>query len=226
MQVTDNSPQLKRGNVKDILIQTANDMLPAFEFLAYKRNCYTFQRLRCVADITVYEAIHIVFSLKHGGFACSIASRLNATLIFANAYNGGFINPHKDLKLLKYNTGIIPAEEAYYLHNGHLATTTNTIREIFNDYKNYGLPFLDKQYDRIQHHPIVTTGINYIKSLNVDKPSLKKDIYNFGYIISNIKHPLYIALKEKLQDIPGQSREDRKDIPRMAYDLLEWYFSS
>jgi hypothetical protein len=201
-------------------------MLPEFEFLAYKRNCYTFQRLRRVADITVYEALHIVFSLKDGGFACSIASRLNATLIFANAYKGGFINPYKDMKVLKYNTGTIPAEEAYYFHNGHLATTTNTIKEIFNDYKNCGLPFLDKQYDRMQLHPIVTTEINYVKVLNVDKPSLQKEIYNFGYIISNIKHPLYIDLKEKLQAISCQSIEDRKDIPRIAYDLLEWYFTS
>lgn len=225
MHGTDNSPELKRGEVREILIRTAGSLMPGFEYLTYKKNCYTFQRLKQVAGIIVYETLHIVSFSKGGGFACSIASRLNSDLIFANAYSSGFINPHTDLKVLKYKTGIIPAEEEFYPHNGRVATTTGVIEVIFNDYKNLGLTFLDRQYERIQHHPIVSAGINYIKGLQADKTSLQREIQVYGYIISDIKHPIYIELKEQLQAIPGQSREDRKEIPRMAYDLLAWYCS-
>ena len=50
----DNSAELKRGEIKDILIKTAKEMLPDFDFLTYKNSCYTFQRLRKTNDLTVY----------------------------------------------------------------------------------------------------------------------------------------------------------------------------
>ena len=95
----DKSPELKKGDIKQILIQTAGEVLPDFEFLAYKNSCYLFQRLRQVNNLTVYEVLHIIFTLKDKNFACSIASRLNPEYIFSNQYNIGLLNPHKDLKV-------------------------------------------------------------------------------------------------------------------------------
>ena len=57
----DKSPGLKKGETKQILIQTANENLPDFEFLAYKNGCYTFQRLSQANKLTVYETLHIIF---------------------------------------------------------------------------------------------------------------------------------------------------------------------
>lgn len=56
----DKSPELKKGEIKQILIQTASELLPDFEFLAYKNGCYSFQRLREVNNLTVYELLHII----------------------------------------------------------------------------------------------------------------------------------------------------------------------
>ena len=47
----DKSPELKKGVIKQILIQTASEVLPDFEFSAYKNSCYTFQRLRQVNNL-------------------------------------------------------------------------------------------------------------------------------------------------------------------------------
>ena len=63
----DKSPELKKGEIKQILIQTASEVLPDFEFLAYKNSCYSFQRLRKVNNLTVHEILHIIFTLKDKG---------------------------------------------------------------------------------------------------------------------------------------------------------------
>ena len=42
---------------------------------------------------------------------------------------------------------------------------------------------------------------------------------------SSINHPIYIDLKEKLQSVSGQSKEDRQLIPKTAHELLELYWA-
>lgn len=223
----DNSPELKKGEIKQILIQTANNVLPDFEFLAYKNNCYIFQRLKELNDRAVYETLHITFSLKEKKFACSAASRLNPKYIFVNLYNTGLINPHIDLKVMRHNSGALSIQDAYYFHNGQVETTTNIVRELFLDYKNYGLPFLDKQFEKLQKSELIKVGLDYIDNLNVNKETLKKeiaqDLEKGGHTISSIKHPLYINLKLQLQAVSGQTREDRQLIPKAAHELLEIY---
>lgn len=225
----DKSPELKKGEIKQILIQTASDILPDFEFLAYKNGCYTFQRLRQLNKLTVYEALHVIFMLKDKNFACSIASRLNPEYIFSNQYNTGLINPHKDLKVLRHNSGALNIQDAYYFHNGHVETTTGTVREIFGDFKKYGIPFLDKQFDRLKSHLIIKRGFDYIDDLQSNKENLKREITEElnkgGHLLSRIKHPIYIDLKEKLQSVGGQSKDDRQSIPKTAYELLELYWT-
>lgn len=225
----DKSPELKKGEIKQILIQTASEFLPDFEFLAYKNSCYIFQRLRKVNDLTVYEILHIIFTLKDRNFACSIASRLNPEYIFSNQYNIGLLNPHKDLKVLRHNTGALNIEDAYYFHNGQVETTTNTVKEIFGDLKKYGLPFLDKQLEKLKSNSIIKCGFDYIDDLQTDKENLKTEITEElnkgGLLLSNIKHAIYLDLKEKLQSVNGQSKEDRQIVPKTAHELLELYWT-
>ncbi len=226
---TDNSPELKKGEIKQILIQIANELTPDFEFIAYKSSCYSFQRLRKTGDLTIYETLHILFTLKDRNFACSIASSLNPEYIFANSYNAGLINPHKDLKVLRHNTGVLNIEDAYYFHNAKVRTTTRTVREILQDYNKYGVPFLDKQFERLQTNEIIRKGLYFIDNLNVDKEVLRKEIeyeISEGKLrLSSIKHPIYLDLKEKLFDLNRQSKEDRQQIPKTTYELLEIYWS-
>ena len=225
----DKSPELKKGEIKQILIQTAGEVLPDFEFWVYKSGCYTFQRLRQVKNLTVYETLHIIFALKDRNFACSIASRINQEYIFSYQYNIGLLNPHIDLKVLRHNSGTVNIQDAYYFHNGQVETTTKTVKEIFGDYKKYGLPFLDKQLERLKSNAIVKFGFDYIEDLQSDKEKLKNEITeelnNGGFLISSIKHPIYIDLKEKMQSVSGQSKDDRKKIPMTAHELLELYWT-
>lgn len=225
----DKSPELKKGEIKQILIYTASEVLPDFEFLAYKNSCYSFQRQRQVNNLTVYEILHVIFTLKDKNFACSISSILNPDYIFSSHYNTGFLNPHKDLKVLKHNSGALKIQDAYYFHNGQVETTTKTVKEIFGDFKKYGLPFLDKQIESIKTNEIVKCGFEYIDKLQTDKDILKKEIAEElnkdGLLVPSTKHPIYIDLKEKLFSVNGLTKDDRRVIPKTAQELLEIYWT-
>jgi hypothetical protein len=225
----DNSPELRKGEIKKILIQVANEILPEFEFLTNKNSCYIFQRLREVNNFTVYETLQIIFTLKDRNFGCSIASNLNPEYIFSNQYNTGLINPHKDLKLLRHNSGVLNIQDAYYFHNGQVEATSKTVKEVFGDFKKYGLQFLDNQFSNLKSNLIIKCGFNYIENLQTDKENLKREIteeLNKGeLLLSSIKHPIYLDLKDKLQSINGQSREDRQKIPKTVNELLEIYWT-
>jgi len=225
----DKSPELEKGEVKQILIKTASEVLPDFKFLAYKNSCYSFQRLRQVNNLTVYEMLHIIFTLKDRNFACSISSRLNPEYIFLSQSNIGLLNPSQDLKVLKHKSGVLNFQDAFYFHNGHVETTKKTVKEIFGDFERYGLPFIDKQVERLKSNSIVKCGFDYIDEMKIDKQKLKTEISEElnkgGYLLSSIKHPVFVDLKDKLQSVSGQSREDRQLIPKVAHELLEIYWT-
>lgn len=224
----DKTPELKKGEIKHILIQTASEVLPDFEYLKYKNGCYSFQRIRQINNLTVYEILHIIFALKDKNFACSIASIINREYILSNQYNAGLINPHIDLKVLRHNSGVLDIKDAYYFHNGQVETTIKIVKEIFGDFKKFGLPFLDKQFEGLKLNEIVKLGFEYIDNLQTDKQQLEKEIMeelNRGrYLLSSLKHPIYVDLKEKLLLISGQSSADRQSIPLIANELLEIYW--
>lgn len=227
--IEDNSPELKKGEIKSILLNQADKFANDFPFTSYKNSRYTFQRQRAHKNHTVYETLQIVFGLKDRNFSCSVASRLNPTYINSGNYNGGLINPHVDLIVLKKGTGVIPVEEAYYFHNGRVARTTKITEQIFNDFVSFGQPFIDKQYKRLRDNELINTGLEIIGTLKYDTKLLKNEIEyelkNGGHLISSIKHPVYIELKETLQSIPNQTREERKEISRLAFDLIELYYT-
>ncbi len=221
--------ELKKGKAGGILRQTAKVVLPDFEFLGYKTGCYSFQRQRRINNWTVYEGLQINFSIKEKSVDCSIASRLNPDLVGTNPYNTGLINPHMSLKGLTQDSGALKVQDAYYWHNGQTDQVTDVVKQIFLDYKNYGLPFLEDQFEKLKSHRLIACGLAYIDNLQVDKNRLKieigEELKRAGHLVSGLRHPIYIDLKEQLQAIAGQTRDDRKNIPRTAYELLELYWS-
>jgi len=225
----DNSLELKRGEIKQILIQVANDTLPDFKFLAYKNGCYTFQRIRKINDLEVYELLHIIFSIKDKNFACSIASRLNTNYIFVNNYNLGIINPHKDLKVLRHNSGILNIKDAYYFHNSKVETTTKVVKEIFEDYKKYGIVFLENQFENLKTNKILKFGFEYLNNLNIDKQTLKNEISEElaknGFLLSKMQNYVFLNLKTELQTLNELKKNDKILIPKTALEIIELYCS-
>lgn len=226
----DKSPELKKGEIRQIIIEAAMEHCSDFHFLDYSNNYYTFQRIKEYRDYKLYELIHIGFTLKENFFAVSVASRLNPTYIFNRAYNGGLINPHSDLIALKRNSPTTPLKEAYFLHNGRVETTTKIVRQIFQDFKKIGLPFIDNQFKRLNENEIIKRGFNFIDKLDFNKQLLQNEIETElrkgGHSISSIKHPIYIQLRDFLQSISGQDREDRKLIPKTTLEFLEIYWAT
>jgi len=219
----DDSPELKGGQVKQILISGFKRELPEFDFLEYRNGCYTFRDTRMINGQDINEYLHVIFSLKNRNFSCSVASRINKNYLGSNSYNTGLINPHIDLLVLKKGTGVIPADESYYFHNGQVKTTTEVIEQIVNDFKEFGKPFLQKQAKQFEKSDLLKAGFDFIENLEIDKSKLndelKKDITSAGRFTSNT----YLKLKAELQSVNGIDRETRKNIPKLTYELLEFY---
>lgn len=221
----DESPGLKNGEFKKILSPIMEKHFPDFQLTSYKNQHYSFQRTKQIGDLNVFESFEIGFTLKDKFCTCSVGSRLNPYFIEGSGYNTGWINPHYDLISLKRDTGITRIDEAYYFHNGRLETTTETIREIVLDLEKYGVAFLDSQINNLKTNPLIIEGLRLFKLIDYDAVELKKEIEleqrSNGYVITKLKHPVYKELKESLQKMDGISRENRKEIPRLTYELIE-----
>lgn len=225
----DASPELKKGEIKDILIAQAKIDFPNFEFSSYKNGRCLFQRIRKAGTLTAFETFQILSSPKNKSLECSVASVINPFYIGVSHYNNGIINPHKDLIVLKKGTGSIPIEEAYYFHNGKVETATKVIREIFNDYKKYAIPFLDKQYALLTNNEIVKAGLEYISKLTIDKNELKeiieKELSSPDHKFPSIQHDIYVKLKDHLRAVPGQTKELRQLNSKTSHEILELYWA-
>ena len=219
----DDSPELKRGQVKQILISEFERELPEFDFLEYRNGCYTLENFRTINGRNVYEHLHIIFTLKDRNFSCSIASRINKKYLSSNSYNTGLINRHIDLIVLKKGTGVIPVEEAYYFHNGRVKTTTEIIEQIANDYNKSGRSFLQKQAIQFEKSDLLKAGFNFIENLQIDKTELNDELKKVVNSEWRLTSNNYLKLKLELQKVKGINRETRKDIPRLTYELLEFY---
>jgi hypothetical protein len=224
----DNSRELKKGEIKSILIDNFSERINDFEFMLYKNGTYYFERIRKYNGYDIYETFHVIFALKDKNFACSVSSNFSPSNRYDKNYQTGILTRNIDLIVLKKDTGIIPINEAYYFHNGRIETTTKVVKSIVSDFKEYGIPFLNNRFDSFATNEILNFGLDYIEKLTVDKESLKLQIEKArseaDWIVSRIKHDLYIDLKQKLQNIPNQDKELRQKIPGFAYSLLEFYW--
>ncbi|WP_057940590.1 hypothetical protein [Algoriphagus resistens] len=226
----DGSCELKRGEIKTILIDNFTTEIPVFKFTTYKNGTYFFERIRKIIEYNLYETFHISFGLKDKSFACSVSSTLNPTYRFTGNYNSGILTKHVDLIVLKKKTGIIPVNEAYYFHNGRLDTTTKVVKDIVSDFKKHGLRFLDKRIEDLKSNEVFEHGLKFYENITIDRKELKEQIElelkQCDYITSRIEHDLYLDLKTKLLAIPNQEKELRQKIPGFAYALLEYYLEN
>lgn len=217
--------ELKKGEIKEILKGKFEKYLPEFKYANYDSRQYNFQRTKEYGNFTVWETLHVSFSLKHKNFSCSVSSRVNKNLISSNSYNTNLLNPHVDLIFLKKGTRVIAIEDAYYFSNGKTDVTTKVVEQICKDFVMYGVPFLDRQFESLQTNKILNTGLNYIQQLKVNKQELglqiNAEMKQVGYITSRLKHPIFVSLKETLQAIPQQAGEDKQKIPGLVFELLE-----
>lgn len=223
----DDSRELKNGEVKRMLIEGFSIEIPEFVFISYKSGCYYFERVRKYGQRPIYEIFHVGFSLKEKNFYCSVSSCFDKAYAFGNSYNIGPLNPHKDLITIVKNTGVINIGEAYYFHNGKLNTTRTVIDKIIQDYKGYGVKYLDNRFKIIGDNKLLNAGFEYISKLKVNPDKLKKELENnlkeAKYQVSLIKHPQYIELKGMLTGIKYGEKGERQYIPKLSYELLEYY---
>lgn len=228
MNKPDNSRELKRGEIKNIILDLFSNELSDFAYDSYKNGVYYFSRTRNLHGLNLLETLHVGYSLKNRNFYCSVSSCLNTRYQFESSYNIGPLNPHIDLIVLVKNQGAIKIEEAYYFHNGKLDTTRNVVEQIVKDYKHYGLDYLSNRFSRAEEDNYLKFGLRFIKELSVDpiclKTELQEELKNKNYRVGLIEHPIYIELKKQLQGVKGGTKEYRQYIPKLTYELLELYW--
>lgn len=228
--IVDESPELNRGEFKNLLIDRMHDELPNFEFDQYKNSTYFFGRTRNFEKYPIYEDLHINFSLKEGAISCSVSSYFNPTFRFTSNYQTGILNNHFDLLTLKRGTGIAPIEQAYYFHNGRVNTVNETIKSLVRDFSTVGMEFLESRFCSLSSNQLLYFGLAFIENISTNKEQLKEEfqaeLKSAEYVTSRIKHPMYVELKEKLQSIPNQTKELRQLIPGFAYSLIEMYYEN
>ena len=226
----DSSRDLKRGEIKSILIEHITSQIPDFKFITYRNGTYFFERVRKIDGYNLFETLHISFRLKDKNFECSVLSTLNPKHRFVSSYTLGILTNHIDLIALKKKTEVIPIDQAYYFHNGKIQTTTKTVHGIVADYKKYGLSFLDKRFKDLKTNEIFKQGLKLYAQIVIDKKKLKEqvefELKQNDYATTKVKHQLYLDLKARLQSIPGQGKDLRKKIPGFAYSLLEFYWEN
>lgn len=226
--VPDDSRAVNKGEMKELLLSCFKELLPDFEFKTYKNNTYYFLRTRNFRGLELYETLNVAFGLKDKNIACSIASVLNKTYLFTSTYNNGFLAAHRDLLAIKSGSGISNLEDSYYWHNGKITTVEKVIKDIAADFKKFGLQYLDLKYQRLDTSDLVRHGMGFIERLAVDKVELRieieKEIKNAQHVVSRIKHPVFIQLRDELQSIPNQSKDDRQKITGLTFELIEFYY--
>jgi hypothetical protein len=224
----DDSRDLRKGEVKELLLSSFKEVLPDFEFTTYKNNTYYFLRTKTFRGLELHETLNVLVGLKNKNISCSIASVLNKTYLFNSNYSNGFLSSHADLLATKSGSGVSNIEDSYYWHNRKIETVKEVIRKIALDFKEYGLQYLDLKHQRLHTSDLIRHGLDFIEKLMVDKGELRreieKEINNAQQVVSRLKHPIFIQLRDKLQSIPNQSRDDRQRIARLTFELIELYY--
>ena len=226
-----NNP-IKRGEIKKFIIDEFNKHLSEFELYESKKQIYFFVRKKIYKTFVLNETFSIYYSSRNDtGIDCGIATVFNENYITNNQYNSAQLNHHIFSPLnLKNNKIDLPKEESYYFHNGEIDSIKKMIIEIVNDFKKFGLKYLDEKFEKLKEDEILNNGFDFINHLNINKELLKteinEDLRKAGYVITRMKNKTFIELKEMLQKIPNQLRENKQMIPQLSFELLELYYGT
>jgi hypothetical protein len=226
-----NSP-VKRGEIKQFIIEEFNKHLNDFELYENKKQVYFFIRKRVYKTFILNEVFSIYYSSRNDtGIDCGIATVFNENYITNSQYNTAQLNTHIFSPLnLKKEKKDLPKEEGYYFHNGETESIKKMITNIVNDFKKFGLKYLDEKFQTLKEDEILNNGLEFINCLKVDKELLKneiiEDLIKAENVVSRMKNKTFLELKETLQKIPNQLRENKQMIPKLSFELLELYYSN
>lgn len=219
---------LNHSQLKSILAERFSEEMPDFVFAGQIEGAFYFQRIKKYGCHSIYEVFRITYSgPKEKIVSCSVSSCFDPLCVYGNAYNIGPLNPHKDLITIVKSTGVVSVEEAYYYLENMRSTPSDTIDRIILDFKTAGIRYLDNRFGRIAENRIINAGLDYITQLrsNPDEllEELEANLKAVKYQVRFIKHPRYIELKERLFAIKYGEKDERIYIPKLAYELLEYY---
>jgi hypothetical protein len=145
-------------------------------------------------------------------------------------YNNGFINPHVDVAAIMNDNGIFPSPETTYQSDGTLDALIPIVDLAIRDFGTYGLAYLDQRWQTLQINALANAGMDIIDNWNFDKTMLRNELNvqlrKAKLVVANLRHPVCHQLKEQLAAIPGQEPEHYKEIPRLAFELMELYCNS
>ena len=223
---------IKRGEIKLFITEEFNKNLSDFELYESKKQIYFFVRKRTYKSFILNEVFSIYYSSRNDtGIDCGIATVFNENYISNSQFNTSKLNTNIVSPLnLKRQKEDLPKEESYYFHNGEIQSIKKMIVEIVNDFKIFGLKYLDEKFEKLKEDEILNNGLEFISNLKIDKELLKteilEDLKKGENVVSRMKNKTFIELKEKLQKIPNQLRENKQLIPKLSFELLELYYSS
>lgn len=223
-------PPFKHGEIKSLLTEKVKRSHPSFRFLTAATGVYHFQRIKDFRDFVLKEALHFVFSLSDYSMHMSVSSRLNSVHTLTPVYNNGFINPHVDLVAVMKSNGIFPSPHTSYQSNGTIEDIVPLIDQAIIDFGDHGLTYLDHRWHELRSNALVNTGMDIIDTWDFDKTMLRNELNvqlrKAKLVVTNLRHPICNQLKEQLASIPGQPPEHYKEIPRLAFELMELYCNS
>lgn len=227
--ITLSPPPFKHSEIKSLLTDRIKELHPSFRFLTAATGVYHFQRLREFHGDDLKEALHFVFSTDYS-FHVSISSRLDPIHTLTPVYNDGFINPHVDLAAIMRNDGFFPSPGTAYLSNGTIEGVTSILEQAIGDFTKYGITWLDNRWIVLKSNGLVKTGMDIIDKWNFDKTMLRNELNiqlkKAKLVAANLRHPVCNELKEQLALVAGQPPEHYKEIPRLAFELMELYCNS
>lgn len=218
--------KIKSGEFKKFLIAKFDEDLQDFRFWKYQNRTYFFKKEKYYGEYLISEVFYICYSsVENSGTDCGIYSIFDINLIMQSQYNSSVLNKH--ISLIRLKTESLLVEDSYYFHNGQLNNVIEMINQITYDFRKYGMNYIKQRFDNLKTNELLNYGLNYIENLKTDKTDLRQDINeelkNSGYSISRLKNKIYINLKENLQRIPNQQREEKQQIPKLALEFLNFY---
>jgi hypothetical protein len=102
------------------------------------------------------------------------------------------------------------------------------VSAVVADFKTYGILYLDQRWNELRSNPLITAGIEIIKSWDHDRTMLGNELQvqlkKAKFRIDRVRQPLLMDLKTRLGAVPVQSHA-KQEIPRLAFDLIELYCS-